>query len=111
MEGIIFLNETSRLCPGYEWAIALIMVGMTIAISAGLLTSLIAESTNAKWAGWVTTIVCTLVAVAGIFIASTHQEPIYWITVSDEVTINQLNEDYEIIGYKGQILKVVERHE
>ena len=106
--GITILNETSRLTPNYGWLIALIMIGFFAAL-AGVCCATLAETISGRWIASIAGVLGAIMLIVGIVTIESHQQPIYWIITNGETTVEKLHEDYEIIGYEGDIIKVVER--
>ena len=109
MDGLTFLNETSRLIPAYNWFTLLLAIGLGITICAILITITVAETAISRWVGWTIAVFFVILTVFSIHLIDTHQEPVYWVIANDEVSLNAFNQEYELVGQDGSILKVVER--
>lgn len=108
MTGISILNITSRTDPNFAWIFIFLIFGIPAAIAGGC--GWAASETKKGLISGIAALFLGIAMIATtIVLDQRHQQPVYWITTEDAVSVNELNKKYQIIDEAGSLLKVVER--
>lgn len=117
MSGVEILSvEQVAIAWDYNWTAFWIFLALSLACSAFL--GLVATGKSDDWSDFAAYIItgfvlgaCVAVLIGGLFEIPVEYTNQYKVTISDEVSLNEFNEQYEIIDQEGKIYTVRERVE
>ena len=115
MTGVEILATEEVVCAWASWNWLAFLGGVIIAMLVFLLVGILVGSIEGSETGWICFIAGSIIGglVLGISMGTNLGEPIeyethYKVTISDEVSMNEFLERYEIIDRDGKIYTVRE---